>query len=69
MQKLIKVSRLATLPPRVTNNLRNQWRDQGNITTSLIISTQQQDLIRNKKIVKIERQILIDIFGCDINAR
>ena len=57
------LSDYAELPPFrgkcsiVINKLRNKRRDQGNITTSLIISTQQQDLTRNKKIVKIKRQI------------
>ena len=41
------LSRPATLPPRVTNKLRNQWRDEGNITACVIIST--QDTARSNK--------------------
>ena len=44
---LFTLSRPSTLSPRVTNKLRNHWRDQGNITTSVIIST--QDTIRSNK--------------------
>ena len=35
----IDMSRPATLPPRVTNKVRNQWTNQGNITACVILST------------------------------
>ena len=47
IKRSISLSRPATLPPRVTNKLRNQWRDQGNITACVIIST--QDTVRSNK--------------------